>query len=52
MMPSVRSEKRRSLFDAQDEVDAKKEALIADIERRLEQRVELADVFTIRWRVE
>lgn len=47
-----RSEKRRSLFDAQDEVDAKKEALIGDIERRLEQRVELLDVFTIRWRVE
>lgn len=46
-----RSEKRRSLFDAQDEVDARKEALIADIEGRLEQRVELADVFTIRWRV-
>lgn len=46
-----RSEKRRSLFDAQDDVDAKKETLIADIERRLDQRVELTDVFTIRWRV-
>jgi len=46
-----RSDKRRSLFDAQDEVDAKKESLIAEIERRLTQRVEVEDVFTIRWSV-
>ena len=46
-----RSDKRRSLFDAQDEVDSKQEALIGETERRLEQRVELTEVFTIRWSV-
>jgi superfamily II DNA or RNA helicase len=46
-----RGDKRRSLFDAQDEVDAKKEILIAEIERRLTQKVELVELFTIRWSV-
>ncbi len=46
-----RTEKRRSLFDAQDEVDNRKEALLADVEARLRQRIEVSPVFTIRWRV-
>jgi len=46
-----RSDKRRSLFDAQDEVDSKKETLIAEIERRLTQQVEVTELFTIRWSV-
>jgi len=46
-----RSDKCRSLFDAQGEVDTKSGALIAKIERRLAQHVELAELFTIRWSV-
>ena len=46
-----RNEKRKSLFIAQDEVEAKKDTLIADVEARLEQRNAHEDVFTIRWRV-
>ena len=47
-----RTQKRRSLFDAQDEVDKRKEALISEIEARLRQTVEEKELFTIRWRVQ
>jgi hypothetical protein len=33
-----RSEKRRSLFEAQDEVDAKKEKLFDEVEQTLRQK--------------
>ncbi len=50
-MQRKRSDERLRLFDAQDEADAKKEALIAEINGRLETRVEVTEVFTIRWSV-
>ena len=46
-----RSEKRRSLFDAQDEVDNRKERLIEEIESRLKQNLTQITVFTVRWTV-
>jgi ERCC4-related helicase len=46
-----RTEKRKKLFEAQDEIDRKKEELILDIEGRLKQVVSVGDVFTIRWKV-
>jgi superfamily II DNA or RNA helicase len=46
-----RHDKRRRLFEAQDEVDARKDDLIEDIEQRLQQRTEEVTLFTIRWRV-
>jgi superfamily II DNA or RNA helicase len=46
-----RNEKRRQLFDAQDEVDQRKENLIEELEKRLKQTIEVSEVFTIRWRV-
>lgn len=46
-----RNDKRRGLFEAQDEIDNRKETLITDIEARLKQRLNRAEVFTIRWRV-
>ena len=46
-----RKDKRRSLFEAQDEVDNKKENLISEIEAQLKQSAELTDIFTIRWSV-
>lgn len=46
-----RNAKRRTLFEAQDEVDIRKETLIGEIEGRLEQRVEEKELFTIRWKI-
>ena len=48
---AVWSRKRRTLYDAQNEIDRKKETLIANVEARLEQRVEAEPLFTIQWKV-
>jgi len=48
-MEKQRNDKRKRLFDAQDEVDARKESLIGEIEARLKQRVEEKKLFEIRW---
>ena len=44
-----RNDKRRRLFEAQDEVDARKDSLIGEIEQRLKQQIEVMALFTIRW---
>jgi ERCC4-related helicase len=46
-----RSEKRQTLFSAQDEIDDKKETLLTDIEKRLNQKVEQNELFTIKWKM-
>lgn len=46
-----RNAKRRSLFDAQDEIEARREAMIGEIEGKLEQRTTLATQFVLRWEV-
>ena len=46
-----RSRKRRALYDAQDEIERKKESLISDVEAKLQQRVETEGLFTVRWEV-
>ena len=48
-LEAERSTKRRTLFDEQDRIDAKRAELIAQIEGKLEQRVEAKTLFTIRW---
>ena len=48
---SARAQKRRSLFDAQDEIDHKREQLIADIEGKLTQNASTAEILTIRWKL-
>ena len=48
-LKAQRNQKRRSLFDAQDEVDRQREELIARIEGKLLQKTELAQLFTIKW---
>jgi adenine-specific DNA-methyltransferase len=50
-LEALRNQKRRSLFDAQDEIDKRRAELIAQIEGKLEQKVELVPLFTIRWRI-
>jgi hypothetical protein len=50
-LESQRNQKRRSLFEAQDQVDRQREELIAQIEGKLQQRTELLPLFAIRWRI-
>ncbi|MBU6402967.1 MAG: DEAD/DEAH box helicase, partial [Verrucomicrobia bacterium] len=50
-LESQRSQRRRSLFDAQDDVDKRREVLIATIEGKLTQNVCTQEIFTIRWRL-
>jgi superfamily II DNA or RNA helicase len=42
---------RMNLYQAQDEVDVRKEKLIEDIEARLKQKLERNELFLIRWKV-
>jgi len=44
-----RSEKRKSLFVAQDDIDNRKEELLTSIESRLNQSMERTELFTLRW---
>ena len=50
-LESKRAEKRQNLYEAQDEVDARKESLLTKVERMLEQKIEQTELFTIKWRV-
>jgi hypothetical protein len=50
-MEKKRSELRRNLFLAQDEVDKRKEKIIENIEARLQQKIETKELFTFRWRL-
>lgn len=44
-----RNTKRKSLFDAQDEIDERKSSLIGDVEAGLQQSIEMNQIFAIRW---
>lgn len=50
-LESLRNQKRRSLFEAQDQVDKQRGDMIADIEGKLIQKTNLQVQFTIRWRL-
>ena len=50
-MEKKRSEKRQTLFAAQDDIDGKKDDLLTDIENRLNQHIEQKELFTIQWRI-
>lgn len=45
------NKQRKELFDHQDEVDELREALIGRLETKLNQKTEVEDLFTIRWRL-
>jgi hypothetical protein len=51
-MEKTRNALRQNLFQAQDEVDARKERLIDEIEARLTQKVTKDRLFLVRWRME
>jgi hypothetical protein len=44
-----RNQKKRTLFDAQDQIEQRKDSLISEVEARLKQQTSREDVFTIRW---
>ena len=50
-LEKTRNDMRLNLYQAQDDVEAKKEHLIEQIEARLKQDVKTENIFTIRWRV-
>lgn len=47
-----RSEKRKKLFEAHDEIDRNRDKLIADIEGKLKQTVSMQTVFSAKWTLE
>ncbi len=51
-LTAARNQRRKDLFIAQDEVEARREAQIADIEGKLKQKQESTQLFIIRWRLE
>jgi adenine-specific DNA-methyltransferase len=50
-LEAQRTQRRRSLFDAQDQVDARREELIAQTEGKLSQHSSTDRLFAIRWRL-
>ncbi len=52
VLEAQRNQKRRSLFDAQDEVDQQREQLIETIEGKLAQRVSRETLFSMLWRLQ
>ncbi|PSJ16555.1 SNF2-related protein [Nitrosomonas supralitoralis] len=50
-LEAQRNLKRRSLFDAQDQVDKQREELIAQIEGKLQQAATVQTLFVIRWKL-
>ncbi|MBN2340735.1 MAG: DEAD/DEAH box helicase family protein [Deltaproteobacteria bacterium] len=43
--------KRRRLFESQDEIDARRDRLIEDIEKQLETNSKIDEIFRIRWTI-
>ncbi len=50
-MEKKRNEMRKKLYEAQDEVDVRKEGLISRVEAQLKQKASLAPLFTLRFKV-
>ena len=49
---ATRNEKRKDLFTAQDEVEARRDSLISEIEARMTKEQQSEVLFTIRWSLE
>lgn len=50
-LETQRAEKRQRLYEAQDEVDTRKEDLLSSVERMLQQKTQQTELFTIKWRI-
>lgn len=51
-LESQRSERRKKLFEAQDEIDRKRTDLIEDIEGKLKQSLSVQTIFCVKWALE
>lgn len=51
-LEAKRSNKRRDLFDAQDQIDTKRDAMIKEVEAKLDHRHEHKLIALIQWRVQ
>jgi exonuclease VII large subunit len=47
----VKRRQRQQIFEVEDDIKAKRDALITALERRLAQRTERATLFTVRWTI-
>ena len=50
-LEAQRNQKRRTLFDAQDQVDKQRDELILHIEGKLQQHLRMEALFQLRWRL-
>jgi adenine-specific DNA-methyltransferase len=50
-LENTRNTKRKSLFDAQDDIDRRRDALIENIEAKLKIRYTRQVLFEIEWRL-
>ena len=50
-MEKKRNSLRMNLFEAQDQVDVRKEKLIEEIESRLKQKIDKKELFVVRWKL-
>ncbi|MEY2906511.1 MAG: hypothetical protein RLZZ408_982 [Verrucomicrobiota bacterium] len=50
-LESQRNEKRRSLFEAQDQIDRQRDQLIETLEGKLAQKTHSTPLFTLRWKL-
>jgi len=50
-MEKKRNALRMNLFQAQDDVDVRKEKLIGEIEARLKQQIDKKELFVVRWKL-
>jgi predicted nuclease with TOPRIM domain len=42
---------RQRIFEIEDEIASKRDALVAALEKRMQQKTEITPLFTIRWSV-
>jgi len=51
-LEAERSKRRRALFDAQDQIDQRRDKLIEEIEGKLQQKVNSQQLFSVRWQIQ
>lgn len=50
-LEAMRDHKRRKLFDRQDEIQARRDSLIDDLEKQLKQNITATQLFAVKWEV-
>jgi SNF2 family DNA or RNA helicase len=50
-LEAKRNEKRRQLFESQDQIEREKDQLLEKIEKNLEPQIEFEELFTVNWKV-